>query len=182
MSEWCGKYGIEIWSYCLMPNHVHLIAVPKTEDGLSKGVGEAHRRYTRYVNFYKKWRGYLWRGRFHSCPLDLKHLMMAARYIEQNPVRAKMVDKEEDYVWSSARAHIEGKDDVLVRVNPLLERVKCWKEFLEAKIGVKEIKKLQHHERIGRPLGEDSFIHEIEEKLGRDLAIKHVGRPKKLLI
>ena len=75
MSEWCSKHAVEVWAYCLMPNHIHLIAVPKTEEGLRKGIGEAHRRYTRYVNAYKEWRGYLWQGRFSSSPLDQKHLI-----------------------------------------------------------------------------------------------------------
>ena len=64
MAEWCRKEGVEIWSYCLMPNHTHLIAVPKSEDGLRRAIGESHRRYTRRINFREKWRGYLWQGRF----------------------------------------------------------------------------------------------------------------------
>ena len=67
-AEWCGKFGVEIWAYCLMPNHVHLIAVPSTEESLGKAIGEVHRRYTRMINFRKKWRGYLWQGRFASYP------------------------------------------------------------------------------------------------------------------
>ncbi len=66
MAEWCGEQGVEIWAYCLMPNHTHLIAVPQTEDGLRRALGEAHRRYTRHINFREKWRGYLWQGRFAS--------------------------------------------------------------------------------------------------------------------
>src|SRR4030042_2517893 len=66
MSEWCKKYRVEIWAYCLMPNHIHLIATPKTKDGLCRAIGEAHRRYTREINFRKKWHGYLWQGRFAS--------------------------------------------------------------------------------------------------------------------
>ena len=57
MAEWCGKYGVEIWAYCLMPNHTHLIAVPETIDSLRRGIGEAHRRYSRMINFRENWRG-----------------------------------------------------------------------------------------------------------------------------
>ena len=92
MAEWCREEGVEIWSYCLMPNHVHLIAVPKTEDGLRRAIGEAHRRYTRRINFREKWRGYLWQGRFASFIMDEPYLLAAARYVELNPVRAKLVD------------------------------------------------------------------------------------------
>ena len=93
MAEWCREEGVEIWSYCLMPNHVHLIAVPKTEDGLRRAIGEAHRRYTRRINFREKWRGYLWQGRFASFIMDEPYLLAAARYVELNPVRAKLVDR-----------------------------------------------------------------------------------------
>src|SRR5512136_1671446 len=70
MTEWCRKCGVEIWAYCLMPNHVHLIAVPETEDGLRRGIGEAHRRYSRMINFRQDWRGHLRQGRFASFPMD----------------------------------------------------------------------------------------------------------------
>jgi putative transposase len=66
MSGWCAKYEVQIWAYCLMPNHVHLIAVPKTKDGLKLAIGGAHSRYTLRVNFRQGWRGYLWQGRFSS--------------------------------------------------------------------------------------------------------------------
>ena len=79
MSDWCREEGVEIWGYCLMPNHVHLIAVPKTEDGLRRAIGEAHRRYTRRINFREKWRGYLWQGRFASFIMDEPYLLAAAR-------------------------------------------------------------------------------------------------------
>ena len=111
MSEWCGQHGVEIWAYCLMPNHVHLVAVPKSEDGLRRAIGEAHRRYTRRVNFREGWRGHLWQGRFASYPMDETYLLCAARYIELNPVRAKLVGDAAEWRWSSAPAHLAGKDD-----------------------------------------------------------------------
>jgi putative transposase len=88
MAEWCGREGVEIWAYCLMPNHVHLIAVPEREDALQRAIGEAHRRYSRAVNLREGWRGHLWQGRFASFPMDQDHLLAAARYVELNPVRA----------------------------------------------------------------------------------------------
>ena len=102
-----------------MPNHVHQIAAPSTEDGLRKAIGEAHRRYTRYINFQKGWKGHLWQGRFSSYPTDEGHLLAAARYIELNPVRGKLVKKPDDYRWSSALAQLSDKDDILVSVEPL---------------------------------------------------------------
>ena len=88
MGQWCKERGVAVWAYCLMPNHVHLIAVPKSEDGLRRAIGKAHRRYTRRVNFREQWRGHLWQGRFASFVLDEPYLLAAARYVELNPVRA----------------------------------------------------------------------------------------------
>lgn len=118
MATWCEKQAVQVWAYCLMPNHVHLIAVPKRADGLRRAIGEAHRRYTRYVNFREGWRGHLWQGRFASYVLDESHLLAAARYVELNPVRAGLATAPSDYRWSSAWAHLKGKDDGLVRVSP----------------------------------------------------------------
>ena len=120
ISEWCDKCGVEIWVYCLMPNHVHLVAVPESVDGLRRAIGETHRRYTRQINFREKWRGHLWQGRFASFVMDEKYLLAATRYIELNPVKAGFVKRPEQYHWSSAKAHINGKDDNLVRVIPFL--------------------------------------------------------------
>jgi putative transposase len=94
-----------------MPNHVHLVAVPESEDGLRKARGEAHRRYTQYVNFREGWKGHLWQGRFASFPMDELYLIATVRYVLLNPVRANIVKRVEDYHWSSGAALLCGKDD-----------------------------------------------------------------------
>jgi len=149
MAEWCNRCKVQIWSYCLMPNHVHLIAVPETEDGLRRAIGEAHRRYTRYINFQKGWKGHLWQGRFGSFPMDEQYLVTTARYIELNPVKAEIVKRPEEYQWSSARAHLDGEDDILVKVEPLLEIVPDWQELLKCDLSEEEYKTLRLHERTG---------------------------------
>lgn len=110
VAEGCRRAGVDVLGYCLMPNHVHLILSPHTEDGLRAALGEAHRRYTRHVNFRERWRGYLWQGRFASFPMDEKYLLACARYVELNPVRARLVKRPQDWAWSSAqkigRAHV----------------------------------------------------------------------------
>jgi len=132
MSEWCKEYGVEIWAYCLMLNHIHLIAIPKKKESLKSAIGEAHRRYTRMINFRKGWRGHLWQGRFSSFILDENYLLACTRYIEMNPVRASLVKKAEDWPWSSASAHIKGKNDMLVNVSPLLRLIKKeWGDFYQ---------------------------------------------------
>ena len=90
LAEWCDAADTRVWAYCLMPNHIHLILVPATEDGLRAALGETHRRYTRRVNAREGWRGHLWQERFHSFAMDEDYLLACARYVELNPVRARL--------------------------------------------------------------------------------------------
>ena len=178
MAEWSGAYQVEIWAYCLMPNHVHLIAVPHSADGLRRAIGEVHRRYTRMLNFREGWRGHLWQGRFASFVLDEPSLLTAARYVELNPVRAGLINAPSRYRWSSAAAHVRGRDDALVRVAPLTKMVPNWRGFLARAIREEDINTLRAHERTGRPLGEEEFLATLEQKLGRILRRQKPG-PKR---
>nr|WP_319392688.1 transposase [uncultured Desulfobacter sp.] len=179
MAEWCENYRVEIWAYCLMPNHIHLIAVPDTKDGLNLAVGEAHRRYTRMINFREGWRGHLWQGRFASFIMEERYLLACTRYIEYNPVRAGLVECPEDWKWSSAVAHMDETDDVLVKTSPLLEIVNTpWEAFLSSDIKESEIELFRKHERTGRPLGKTTFVKQLETILDRRLRPKKPGRKK----
>ncbi len=179
MAEWCREQGVEIWSYCLMPNHVHLIAVPKSEDGLRRAIGEAHRRYTRRINFREQWRGYLWQGRFASFVVDERYLLAAARYVEWNPVRARLVEHPRQWRWSSAKAHLKGRDDRLVSVAPLLAMAGDWRAFLRTAIAEDELRDLRQHGRTGRPLGSSAFVARLEKRVGRVLKPQKPGpKPK----
>ncbi len=179
MAEWCRRCGVEVWAYCLMPNHVHLIVVPASEDGLRRALGEAHRRYSRRINFREGWRGHLWPGRFASFPMDEKYLMRAARYVELNPVRAKLCRVAWRWRFSSARAHVVSKDDRLASVSALLERVADWRAFLAEGSDEEDVRLLGCHERTGRPLGSAPFIEQLEKALGRVLRTKKPGRKPK---
>lgn len=180
MTEWCRKCRVEIWAWCLMPNHVHLIAVPQTEDGLARAIGEAHRRYTRRINFREAWRGHLWQERFASFPMDETYLLAAARYVEMNPVVAGLIETPEAYRWSSTRAHLAGEDDQLTTVAPLLEMVGDWRLFL-TRLPDEEVEKLHRHERTGRPLGSEPFVEQLEAGLQRALRPQKPG-PKRAAI
>jgi len=175
MAKWCRHYGVEIWCYCLMPNHTHLIAVPADKGGLASAIGEAHRRYARMINFREGWRGYFWQGRFSSFIMDNQYLLAATRYIELNPVKAKLVNDPIDYKWSSYKAHVEGKNDKLVKVKPLLKQINNWKGFIQEPVSDIKLEKLLKHERTGRPLGNDRFIEKLELETGRSLRKKKTG-------
>ena len=175
VAEGCRKAGTDVWAYCLMPNHVHLILVPSAEDGLRRALGEAHRRYTRRVNLREGWRGYLWQGRFHSFVMDEDHLIACARYVELNPVRAGLSAQPEDWRWSSAWAHLAGADDTLVRVRPMLSRIPDWSTFLRVGVEDAELERLRRHTNTGRPCGSEAWIAGLERLTGRTLRKQKPG-------
>ena len=176
MAEWCSNWKVEVWAYCLMPNHVHLIAVPPSKEALAGAVAEAHRRYTCRVNLREDWSGHLWQERFSSFPLDETHLFTATRYIELNPVRAGLVEGPWQYPWSSAAAHLSGCDDRLARVKPLLKMFRDWREYLARDIPEEDVQALKRYERTGRPLGGAAFLAGIEEAPGRALRPRKSGQ------
>jgi len=179
LAEGCRAAGVAVWAYCLMPNHVHLILVPGDADGLRAALGEAHRRYTRHINFREGWRGYLWQGRFASFPMDEPYLLACARYAELNPVRAKLARRAADWRWSSARAHLAGADDGCVAVRPLLDLAPDWRAFLAEGLSTADHAAIQAGERTGRPLGAPRFVARLEKRLGRPLARRKPGpKPK----
>ncbi|MCW8915283.1 MAG: transposase [Magnetovibrio sp.] len=180
MSEWCAKCKVQVLAYCLMPDHVQMILVPKTDDGLARAVGEAHRRYTRYINDREGWSGYLWQGRFASFPMDNAHVLPAAAYVERTPVGAGLARSARQYKWSSAKAHLKGEDDQLVKVKPLLKKCDDWADLIKGKDDPDMVKKLQAHSSTGRPLGNKRFLDKLEDQLGRVLRPQKRGRkPKK---
>ncbi len=178
-ATWFAKAGVEVWAYCLMPNHVHLIAVPQDEQSLRRGIGEAHRRFSLQINAREGWRGHLWQERFHSFPMDEHHLLAAARYIEQNPVRAGLAETPWQYRWSSARAHLEATDDALVKVRPLLELAPDWREFITHQPSNNDMENIRKHMMTGHPWGAPAFIERLENIAGRPLMPLKRGRKRK---
>jgi putative transposase len=179
LAEWCEKEGVEIWAYCLMPNHVHLIATPQSVTALAAAIGSSHERYTRRINFGHGWRGHLWQGRFASVVMDGPHLLAAVRYVERNPVRARLCAAAWEYPWSSAAAHVAGRDDDLVKVAPLAGLVPDWSAYVSNEASETEIQALRKHERTGRPLGSPGFVRALEALLARPLFCQKPGpKPK----
>jgi len=168
LSEQGRRFGVEYIAWCLMTNHVHLVAVPKQENSLAQGIGEAHRRYTRFVNFREGWRGYLFQGRFHSFPLEGDYILSAVRYVLRNPVRAGLVRKPWDYRWSSARWFIGARaDDPLAVTSDLFADITDRRSFLLQE--EEAITEFRRHARTGRPLGSKSFVVQLEQATGRVL-------------
>jgi putative transposase len=179
LSEAARRAGTRVWSYCLMPNHVHLIVVPADEDGLRRTFADAHRRYTAFINARHRWTGHLWQGRYGAVAMDEGHLGAAARYVALNPVRARLVDRAGDWPWSSARAHLAGVDDGLVEVAPLLARLGEFGTFLGGEEDQQATRALRISETTGRPVGTPEWVSAIELESGRSLAPRKRGpKPK----
>jgi putative transposase len=179
LAEGCARVGTRIWAWCLMPNHVHLILVPSNEDGLRAALGEAHRRYTRFVNGREGWHGHLWQERFASFPMDEEWLIACARYVELNPVRAGLVRRPEQWRWSSARAHLGSAPDGVTELAALLERVTDWRVLLDGGLEERELKMIRSRERTGYALGSPTFLDRLADTLGRPVAPRPRGRPRR---
>lgn len=169
MGVFCKRCENEVWAYCLMPNHVHLIMVPRTGNGLRCAMAEVHRRYTHRIHAREGWRGHLWQERFHSFVMEELYLAAAVRYIENNPVRAGLCATAEAWPWSSAGAHLRGNNDELVKVSPVLALVADWKNYLREETEGQLIEAIHGHLSTGRPLGSDPFIERLEQQLQRTL-------------
>ena len=176
LAEQTLKADVAVWAYCLMPNHVHLILKPARADDLGRAVGEAHRRYTNFINARGRWTGHLFQSRFASVVLDDLHLIRAGRYVSLNPVRARLVARPEDWKWSSVRAHLAGVDDALVTVRPVLDRIPHLKALLLQGSAEDDFSELRRAELTGRPLGAPEFVAGLESLLGRKIARRAPGR------
>ena len=180
--EYSDKHGLVTLAYCLMTNHVHFVSVPARADSLARVFKPVDLRYAQHINWTQGISGRLWQGRFFSCPLDDEHLWAAIRYVERNPVRARLVRKAEDYPWSSAQAHCGMRDDPVL--GPLPERrppeSSNWTAWLAARDDEKMLSRLRLCTRTGRPAGSKQFLARLESKLGRRLQPKQVGRPRKV--
>lgn len=180
----CERTGVRCLAWCLMPNHVHLILTPPSADALRAALGEAHRRYSRRINFAHGWKGYLFQGRFASYPMDEAHLLTAIRYVELNPVKAKLAARAEHWRWSSARAHVANKADGLTDLDALKGVHRNWRAMLRhgleaGDVSAEEEALFERHERTGRPLGDSDFIARLENATGRALAPQKPGRKPK---
>jgi putative transposase len=172
-------HHLPIGAYCLMPNHVHIIATPSDPDALRLTLRETHGRYAVYRNSRRSATGHLWQGRYYSCPMDIGHHHAALRYVETNPVRARLVQAADDYPWSSAAEHCggpRGRLELAVRDDGWTADE--WRAYLarDAPAVDDEIRDATHS---GRPLGSGAFIHTLEIALGRRLAPQPGGRPSR---
>lgn len=168
--------SLQILVYCLMPNHVHLICVPGVEQSLAGAIGEAHRRFVRIINQRQGVKGHLFQERFFSCPLDSRHFRAAVPYILNNPVKAHLCGRAEDYPWSSARYNLGRIDtDPVVTVSEHMRDLSDLAVLLEHP-DQEPVEQLIRCTRTGRPCGSEAFVRALELLSGRKLSPRRPGR------
>jgi putative transposase len=180
LREHSERHRLRIWGYCLMDNHVHLIAVPLTDQAMARTLRRAHADYARYANMKRSTAGHFWQNRYFSCPMDKAYCWTALAYVERNPVRAGKVQEAEWYPWSSAQAHLAGRD--ASGWLDLSEWSKAygperWRRVLRTTVQEEaELERIREATRTGRPLGENEFVQALEERLRRSLVPGRPGR------
>lgn len=184
LKEYSEKFGVEILAYCLMTNHIHLVAVPATDDSLHRVLKPLHMRYAQRINRARGWKGHLWQGRFFSSPLDEAYLWAAVRYVERNPVRAGMERRAENYRWSSAAAHCGKRLDGLLNPESGWSKqfsvMENWSAWLSEGDETEEIQILRRNVEKGLPCGSEGFVQKLGRQVGRLLEFRPQGRPKKV--
>ena len=182
LQHYCFKYKVTVLAYCLMDNHIHLVLIPETEDGLQKVLKPVHMRYAQYINKIKGWKGHLWQGRFFSSPLDDEYTCSTIRYVERNPVQANMINTAEEYFWSSAAYHCSlAGSTLLTPLPPEYKTVSSeeWSNWLAMPEGRETIAIINRNIEKGLPCGSNSFIAQLERLSKRPLQFRPQGRPNK---
>jgi putative transposase len=182
LREYAREHDLHIWAWCLMSNHVHLLAVPDTSHSLSRALGRIHCDYARYRNAKAATCGHLWQARYYSCPVDGPAVWRVMAYIERNPIRAGLVEIAEEFQWSSARTHVADREDGFVQMAPWRQSYTAarWTETLRVGVDDEILReRLRSATRTGRPLGSPEFLEEIERNTRRALQPRQVGRPRK---
>jgi putative transposase len=169
LAESCRAAAVDVWAWVLMPNHVHLILVPSDTDGLRRALAPVHRRYAGHVHARLNRTGHFWQGRFGAVVMDEPHLEVAVRYVAFNPVRAGLVARPQDWAWSSVHAHLAGRDDGITAIAPIHARIPDFGAFIETPPDPAALARLRRAETIGRPLGGDTFLAELEALTHRSL-------------
>jgi putative transposase len=178
LRENLALYGVRLIGYCLMSNHVHLVAVPLKTDGLAQALKQTRGRYASSWNVAHQSSGHVWQGRYYSCPLDETHLWETLRYTELNPVRARLVAEAKQWPWSNAASHCGSSPGDKSLAQELWSRrwtASAWREYLGAGEMESRLVVIRQRTHTGRPLGTADFIQNLEKTTRRRLALQKRG-------
>lgn len=188
LGEGLRRYAVKLHAYVLMTNHVHLLMTPSDEVGISRLLQHVGRLYVLYINKTYRRSGTLWEGRHKASLVDAEHYLLACyRYIEMNPVAARMVEAPDQYQWSSYAWHAWGKSNRLICDHELYERLGldpetrqfAYRELFRHHLSDNDIHAIRESLACNYPLGNDRFREQVESALGRKVGEKRRGRPKR---
>lgn len=182
---WLGQYAyrfrVQVLAYCLMKNHVHLVAVPQFQRSFAQIFGGLHTRFAMRINAVFAWTGHVWQGRYFSSPLDEAYMLTAIRYAECNPVQAGIIDRAEEHPWSSAAAHCGLQHDPLLTQSSKwvgeLSSIRDWSHWL-AEYDGRGASELQRTVTRNLPCGSEALIRRLERRCGRSLRVRSRGCPR----
>jgi putative transposase len=186
LDELADLHGCSVHAYVLMTNHVHLLLTPAREDSVSVLMKHLGQRYVQYVNRKHTRCGTLWSGRFKSCVVDSeRYLLTCLRYIELNPVRARMVRHPGEYPWSSYGTNAEGKSSDFLVPHPQFlalgsndeERRRTYRALFEEELTPAMVQRIRDATNGGFALGSEEFVDQVERDFGVKLSRKKPGRP-----
>jgi len=185
LRTYSSRHAVEVLAYCLMTNHVHLVLVPGTPHALHRALKPLHMLHAQRINRARDWQGHLWQGRFFSSALDEAYAWAAIRYVERNPVRARMVERAEDYPWSSAAAHCGTHLDPVLTADPAWQRridtISNWSAWLAREDEQDCLANLRQNADRGLPCGTREFVERLERDSARALQARPRGRPRSRL-
>lgn len=172
------RHGLELWAYCLMPNHVHLVVRAARQDSLARTIGEVHGQHARVLHRREGWDGHLWANRYYAAALGPDRLWAAVRYVERNPVRAGLAARAEDFRWSSARAHCGlAPSAPLSPRRPFPGPILDWRSWLAGAPDRDGEGAIRWCTARGLPAGSREFVADLERRLDRSLTPRRRGRP-----
>ena len=179
LGEHCRQARVEVWSYVLMPNHVHLLLVPGDPDGLRRSLAPLHRRYAGRIHQRERRTGHFWQGRFGCVAMDEDHLACAVRYVALNPVRAGLTGRAVDWPWSSTATLLGLDDDGVTHTGAVSARIPDLAALLETAEDAERTMRLRRAETVGRPIGGADWLAALEQASGRALLPGQRGRKRR---
>jgi putative transposase len=182
LSDASERIPMRLLAYCLMPNHFHLAIWPRRDGDLSRWMQWL---LTAHVRRYHRWHessGHVWQGRFKAFPIEQdEHLLTVMRYIEQNPVRAGLVSRAEEWRWSSAHAWQEATGAAALHVGPV-PRPEPWLDWVNGLPDAAEVQQVRQSVHRGTPYGSHAWVERVARSLGLEASLRPLGRPRKLEI
>jgi REP-associated tyrosine transposase len=175
----CERLPIRILGYCLMPNHFHLVLWPHDDGDLGRWMQWLLTSHVRRYHRHYGGSGHVWQGRFKAFPIqDDDHYLTVLRYVERNPLRAKLTRKAESWRWSSCHLHVAGTHDPILAAGPIAIP-NNWATLVHQPQTEAELAALRRSVQRGTPFGGPRWTPRAANELGLQSSLRPRGRPRK---